>query len=122
LRIDDIKFLKNIPEGDLAVIYNMADFFVYPSFFEGFGMPVLEAMSCGCPVICSNASSLPEVVGDAGLTFNPNDGDGLESAMKDMAGNAVLRQDLRNKGLERAKMFSWEKCARETLEVYKTVV
>ena len=118
---NDVKLLRNISEEDLTVIYNTADFFVYPSFFEGFGMPVLEAMSCGCPVICSNASSLPEVVGGAGLTFNPNDEGALEGLMKDMAGNSALRQSLRNKGIERAKLFSWEKCARETLKIYNEV-
>lgn len=118
---NNIKFLKDTPRDDLVIIYNIAEFFVYPSFFEGFGMPVLEAMSCGCPVICSNTSSLPEVIGSAGITIDPNNSEELTNAMKDVANNNRLRQDLKQNGLQRSRMFSWTKCANQTLEVYKNV-
>ena len=111
-----IKLLGYVPKEDLAVLYSGAKVFVYPSLYEGFGLPVLEAMSCGCPVVTSNVSSMPEVAGDAAVLVNPESmeeiTEGIKKAMKE-------REDLVKKGLKRAKEFSWEKTARQTLEVYK---
>jgi len=114
-----IHFPGFMPDEDLPSIYNSADFFVFPSFYEGFGLPVLEAMHCGCPVITSNTSSLSEIAADAALLVDPYDTDMLADAMRELAGNKALMNDLADKGIERAKMFSWEKCARETLSVYR---
>jgi len=119
---NDVMFLGYVPEDDLPVIYNLAEFFVYPSFFEGFGMPVLEAMACGCPVISSNTSSLPEVIGEAGIMIDPNNIEDLKDAMIRMTQDHSLKNEMREKGIKRAKLFSWDKCARETLEVYRKAV
>lgn len=118
---NDVVFTGYVADEDLPALYNAADLFVYPSIYEGFGLPPLEAMACGTPVITSNTSSLPEVVGDAGIMIDPPDVDGLADAMHEVLTNEGLREDMIKKGLERAKMFSWEKCARETLEVYEEV-
>jgi len=111
--------IKDVPEEVLPLLYNTADLFVYPSFYEGFGLPPLEAMACGTPVITSNTSSLPEVVGDAGIMVDPYDVDGLADAMHEVLTNSGLMEEMIKKGLERAKMFSWERCARETSKVYE---
>ena len=110
-----------IPDEDLAYLYNGAKLFVFPSLYEGFGIPPLEAMACGVPVITSNASSLPEVVGDAGIMVDPHRVDELTEAMYLVLSNENLQEEMREKGINRAKMFSWEKCARETLTVYEEV-
>lgn len=117
----DVVFTGYVPEDDLPALYNAADLFVYPSIYEGFGLPPLEAMACGTPAITSNTSSLPEVVGVGGIMVDPYDVDGLADAMHKVLTNDGLREDMIKKGLERAKMFSWEKCAKETLEVYEEV-
>ena len=117
----DVIFTGYVLDEDLPALYNAADLFVYPSLYEGFGLPPLEAMACGCPVITSNTSSLPEVVGDAGIMIDPHDVDGLADAMHEVLTNDGLREDMIKRGLERAKMFSWEKCAKETLKVYAEV-
>lgn len=117
-----IIFTGYVSEEDLPGIYNVADLFVFPSFYEGFGLPPLEAMACGCPVITSNTSSIPEVVGDAGIMVDPYDVDGLADAMYEVLTNESLREDMIKRGLKRAKMFSWEKCARETLKVYLSLM
>ncbi|AXI24803.1 glycosyl transferase family 1 [Methanofervidicoccus sp. A16] len=117
----DIIFTGYVPEEDLPALYNAADLFVYPSIYEGFGLPPLEAMACGTPVITSNTSSLPEVVGDAGIMVDPYDVDGLSKAMYEVLTNDGLREELRKKGLERAKLFSWKECAEEHLKVYEEV-
>lgn len=114
----DVIFTGHVLDADLPKLYNAADLFVFPSIYEGFGLPPLEAMACGCPVITSNTSSLPEVVGDAGIMVDPYDVDGLAKAMGEVLTNESIKQDMIKKGLERAKIFSWEKCAKETLEVY----
>jgi glycosyltransferase involved in cell wall biosynthesis len=106
----------------LIELYRSADLFVFPSFYEGFGLPVLEAMACGCPVVTSNTTSLPEVVGDAGIMVEPSDVHGLAKAMYDVLTNDGLRRDMIKKGLRRAKMFSWEKTATETLSAYAEVL
>lgn len=119
---NDVIFTGYISDGDLPALYNAADLFVYPSLYEGFGLPPLEAMACGCPVITSNTSSLHEVVGDAGIMVDPYDVDRLADAMHKVLSNDGLREDMIKKGLERAEMFSWEKTARETLKVYEEVI
>lgn len=115
---DEVIFTGYVPEEDLPALYNSADLFVYPSIYEGFGLPPLEAMACGCPVVTSNASSLPEVVGDAGIMVDPNSANELSNAINIVLKNDVLRKNLVIKGLNRAKMFSWEKCAKDTISVY----
>ena len=105
-----------IPDEDLASIYSEAMMFVYPSFYEGFGLPPLEAMQCGTPVITSNVSSLPEVVGDAGIMVSPRDLDELCQAMLTVYKNPSLRQEMSEKSLHRASKFSWSRCALETAE------
>lgn len=116
---DDIKILGYVPDDDLPLIYNLAQFLVYPSFFEGFGLPILEAMACGCPVICSSATSLPEIAGDCAVMFDPFSQIQLENAMRKMTTENNMRVEMSGKGIGRAADFSWEKCARLTLEVYK---
>ena len=108
---DRVLRIGYVDDGDLAALYSDAEFFVYPSLYEGFGLPPLEAMQCGTPVISSNTSSLPEVVGDAALTVAPDDLDGMIAAMTRLANDAGLREDLRMRGLMRARSFSWDRTA-----------
>ena len=111
-----------IPDEDLAALYSGALAFVYPSFYEGFGLPHLEAMQCGVPVITSNTCSLPEVVGDAGIMVDPTDADALCHSMLEIYNKSSLREAMSLKSIERAKQFSWEKCTQETLAAYKTAL
>lgn len=111
-------------DGDdslLEVYYQNAALFVYPSLYEGFGIPPLEAMNFNCPVVCSNTSSMPEVVGNAGIYFDPYSIDSMCDAMERAVGSASLRAELVSKGKERLKKFSWEKCVSETAKIYKAV-
>jgi glycosyltransferase involved in cell wall biosynthesis len=117
-----VLFLDHPPEEDLVALYNLAALFVFPSLYEGFGLPPLEAMACGTPVVCSHAASLPEVVGDAALMVDPYDVDGLAAAMERVLRDADLRQDLRERGLARASQFTWERTARQTVAVYREVL
>lgn len=105
----------------LTRLYQSADLFVDPSFYEGFGFQVIEALACGLPVITSNVTSLPEIVGDAGILLDPNDIDGLADAMVRILNDSGLRNNLRQKAQERAKFFSWKKMAQETLGIYNEV-
>lgn len=105
-----------IPDDDLADLYSGAFMFVYPSLYEGFGLPVLEAMQCGLPVITSNNSSLPEVVGDSGILIDPSDNIALENAIKNLYNNPDLRQSLTEKSLLRAKKFNWEKTSKTIVD------
>ena len=105
----------------LAILYSSADLFVYPSQYEGFGIPALEAMQLGCPVLASNASSLPEVVGEAGMLFDPNDPADLASKIRSLLTDSRLRERLSVAGRKRARQFTWEKCASETLDAYRAV-
>jgi glycosyltransferase involved in cell wall biosynthesis len=118
---DSVQFLGGVANEELVYLYNAARLFVFPSHYEGFGLPPLEAMACGTPVVASNVSSLPEVVGDAALLITPEDVDGLAVAMWRVLSDENLRRDLRAKGLKRAQTFSWERAARATLEVYRRV-
>lgn len=114
---DRVKFLGYTKEDDLPTLYQNALCFCLPSLFEGFGLPVLEAMACGCPVVVSNTSSLPEVAGEAGLYVNPLDAKDIAQKLKLIIENGKLRTELSAKGLKQAQMFSWEKAARETIKV-----
>jgi glycosyltransferase involved in cell wall biosynthesis len=111
-----------VDDEDLAALYSGALAFTYLSFYEGFGLPPLEAMQCGVPVICSNTSSLPEVVGDAAIMLAPLDADGLCQSILEVYNNSSLRERMSLKSIEQAKHFSWEKCARETVKAYETAV
>ena len=119
---DQIIFTGYVPKVDLPMFYNLAKVFVYPSLYEGFGLPPLEAMACGCPVISSNVSSIPEVVGDAGILINPRDADELAKNIEEVMESETLQKELMHKGMHRAKKFSWEKSARRTWEVYEEVL
>jgi glycosyltransferase involved in cell wall biosynthesis len=104
----DVVFTGFVPDEALNYLYNMAEVFVFPSLYEGYGLPVIEAMACGCPVISSNRASLPEVVGDSGLLVDPEDIEAMAAAIWKVISNPRLNQDLRKKSLERSKHFSWE--------------
>jgi alpha-1,3-rhamnosyl/mannosyltransferase len=114
-------FTGHVPDPDLSAIYTGAAALVYPSFYEGFGLPVLEAMACGCPVICSHAASLPEVAGDAALFIDPFDADSLVQAIDNLVPDKGCRQRMTTAGLARAAQFTWEKTARQTLEIFRRV-
>ncbi len=116
-----IRWLGGIPNEDLVYLYNAARVLVLPSFYEGFGLTLLEAMACGIPVIVSNVSSLPEVVGDAGWLVDPKDTEAWTVAMQRVLTDDDLYREMRSKGLRRARTFSWERAAKETLEVYQQV-
>lgn len=111
-----------VPEKDLPALYSGALCFIYPSYFEGFGLPPLEAMKCGTPVIVGNKTSLPEVVGDAGLTVDPFDVEAIANGIKRLLHDSSLRQELSVKGKRRATEFDWRETARQTLRVYEEVV
>ncbi len=111
-----------VPDGALPALFRHADVFVYPSLYEGFGLPPLEAMAHGVPVLCSNASSLPEVVGDAALTFSPRDEEMLSSLLIRLLNEPKLQQELIRKGYRRASLFTWEKTAQATIEVYRELL
>lgn len=117
-----IHYLGFISDIELAKVYNLASCFIFPSFYEGFGIPPLEAMACGTPVICSNTSSLPEVGGEAVLYCNPFDIDDIKNKIELLLKDKDLQNDLIKKGLKRAQLFSWEKSAREHLEIFKKVL
>jgi glycosyltransferase involved in cell wall biosynthesis len=110
-----------VAEADLAALYSGALLFAMPSLYEGFCMPVLEAMACGTPVVCSNTSSLPEVVGEAALTFDPCDVEAMADRMGCVLADSALGQQLVAKGIERSARFTWEACARQVLAVVEQV-
>jgi glycosyltransferase involved in cell wall biosynthesis len=116
-----VVFTDYVPVADLPALLSGARLFVFPSLYEGFGLPVLEAMACGAPVVCSNVSSLPEVAGDAAVLIDPLNVEELGAAMARVHGDDELRAELIERGFERARGFSWEKCARETLAVLESV-
>ena len=115
-------FTGYVSERDLPALYSGALCFAYPSYFEGFGLPVLEAMQCGAPVLAGDRSSLPEVVGDAGLLVDPFDTAAIAGALARLVGDAGLRAELRDRGLARARLFDWRATARETLRIYASAV
>lgn len=118
---DSVVLTGYVPEADLPALYTGALCFVYPSYFEGFGLPPLEAMKCGAPVIVGNRTSLPEVVGDAALAVDPFDTDAIAEAIKLLMNNSQLREELSVKGQKRAAAFDWQETARKTLMVYEEV-
>ncbi|MBU2639867.1 MAG: glycosyltransferase [Nanoarchaeota archaeon] len=116
-----IKIFSNLSEKNLSEFYSAADLFVFPSLYEGFGLPVLEAMACGCPVITSSCSSLPEIVSDAAILVDPYDVNALSKAIETVFANSNLREKMISRGLRQAKKFNWEKTTLETLKIYKEV-
>lgn len=116
---NDVIFIGYLLPQELAFLYRAADLFIDPSLYEGFGFQVVEAMACGIPVITSNVTSLPEIVGDAGILLFPDDVDGLAAALISVLTDSGLREAMCRKSLERARFFSWEKTAQETLAVYE---
>lgn len=120
--VSQVHHLNYLSDELVALFYSKADAFVYPSYYEGFGLPVLEAMTLGAPVITSNSSSLPEVAGDAALLVDPNDTTSLADAILKVISDRQFRSQLVQKGKERAKLFSWERTANETLNAYKCLM
>lgn len=118
---DKVVFAGYIESADKGALYSMASVFVYPSLYEGFGLPILEAMASGTPVVTSNTSSMPEVAGNAAILVSPLDSQEMSAAMARILDDKDHFKDLRAKGLVRAAAFSWDRCAAETLEVYKKV-
>ena len=117
-----VNILGYLPADDLPWVFNLARLLIFPSLFEGFGMPLIEAMACGCPVACSNVTSIPEVVGDAGLLFDPNSAEEMAEKSWMLWSDETLRSDLKLRGLDRRKQFSWETAARKTIAVYEKAV
>jgi alpha-1,3-rhamnosyl/mannosyltransferase len=117
-----LQWLGPIPGEDLPLLYTAATLFVFPSLYEGFGLPPLEAMACGTPVACADVSSLPEVVGDAAVLFDPTETASIAEALIELWSNANLRMDLWARGIRRAQRFTWEDTARQTLDVYRQIV
>lgn len=117
-----VRLLGAVPDDDLAPLYSGAAGFVFPSLYEGFGLPVLEAMACGAPVACSHTSSLPEIVGNAAITFDPHNEADMAAAMRLLLEDEALRQDLAEAGRQRAALFTWRRAAEETLAVYRGAV
>jgi glycosyltransferase involved in cell wall biosynthesis len=111
-----------VSEDELVALYSAAECFLFPSFAEGFGFPVLEAMACGTPVISGDRSSLPEVVGDAGLLVDPGSTEAVADALRRLLGSPELGQDLSGRGLERSRLFTWDRCAEATAAVYREVI
>jgi glycosyltransferase involved in cell wall biosynthesis len=109
-------------DTNLAACYRHAELFVYPSLYEGFGIPPLEAMALDCPVACSNTSSLPEVVGQAAMSFDPADPESIREALESVLSSPEKRADLIERGRQRRQLFSWRRCAEQTVQIYKTVL
>jgi glycosyltransferase involved in cell wall biosynthesis len=116
---DNVVVLGYLPHEDLPYLYNLARMMVFPSLFEGFGIPLVEAMACGCPVACSEIASIPEVVGDAALTFDPCSIEEIAETTWKIWSDDTLRQETIVKGLDRVKQFSWDRMARQTITVYE---
>jgi glycosyltransferase involved in cell wall biosynthesis len=117
-----IIFLNHLSQEELLLLMNTADIFVFPSLYEGFGLPPLEAMACGTPVIASNVASMPEVIGDAAILVNPEDEQEIASAMLRLLKDNGLRQELVKKGYQRIRTFTWKNTAEKTIEVYQKVM
>src|SRR5262249_10553965 len=110
-----------IPDAELVHLYNAASAFVLPSLMEGFGLPAIEAMACGAPVIVSNRGALPEVVDNAGIVFDPSDQAALERSLQRVLDHADARAQLRDRGLHRAAQYSWDRAARDTVAAFRAV-
>lgn len=122
LKDRSVHTIEGISEDDLVQLYSSATAFVFPSFAEGFGLPIIEAMQCGCPVITSSASCLPEIAGDAAILVNPHSPMEIASAMKAMTDPVGIREQLISRGFEQAKHFSWNLTAKRSMEVYRSVL
>jgi glycosyltransferase involved in cell wall biosynthesis len=118
---DQVRRLGFVPDEDLPALYSLAEVFAFPSIYEGFGLPVLEAMACGTPVISSNASSLPEVAGEAAIQIAPTEVREWTQALERISNDAELRASLRERGLKQATRFTWEAAARQTYAIYQEV-
>ncbi|MCP4116870.1 MAG: glycosyltransferase family 4 protein [Desulfobacteraceae bacterium] len=116
-----VYFTGHVPDSDLQAIYTGAKALIYPSIYEGFGLPIVEAMACGCPVICSNTASMPEVAGDAAVLIDPARSDELANAIETVVHDTCFRDNLVAKGLEQASVFTWDSTAGKTLELFKRV-
>ena len=116
-----VRFLGYLPDDTLAVLYRLAGVFVFPSLYEGFGLPPLEAMACGAPVVTSNVSSLPEVAGDAAVLVDPYDADSIADGVAKVLSDPALRDEMRAKGIARAREFSWKRSVSRTREIYQEV-
>jgi len=116
---ENIQWLTHLPDDDVVLLYNLADVFVFPSLHEGFGLPVLEAMACGTPVVASTATSIPEVAGDAALSVDARDADEIVKGMKEILDNGSLRRTFIEKGFKQVARFSWERTAEQTQKVYE---
>jgi glycosyltransferase involved in cell wall biosynthesis len=117
-----VHFPGFVPDAEQALWYSSAVIFAYPSVYEGFGLPLLEAMACGTPVVASRSSSLPEVVGEAGVLVSPSDPGELSAALAALLASDDRRARLREAGLARARTFSWQRMAAETVQVYREVL
>lgn len=119
---DRVVFTGYFPSEDLPYLYSSASLFVFPSLYEGFGMPPLEAMACGCPVVCSNAASLPEVCGEAAIYVDPYNIDSIATGIAHLLNDSILWERMKRVGLERAKRFSWDRTARQVINIlYETM-
>ncbi|MBN1221227.1 MAG: glycosyltransferase family 4 protein [Anaerolineae bacterium] len=118
---EQVIFTNFVPDEHLPALYTLAQGFIYPSLYEGFGLPILEAMACGTPVLCSDTSSLPEVTGSAAILLPPTDVRAWVEAMTQVTQNATLQADLRQRGLRQAARFTWEATARQTREIYREI-
>ena len=118
---EDIVFTDFVPDDHLKALYSQAAIFIYVSFYEGFGLPILEAMQMGTPVVTSNVSSMPEVAGDAAILVDPYNPEEIAQAMFQIMNSEDLRDTLIRKGYTRGQAFSWEKTANQTIEVYREV-
>ena len=119
---EDVVFTGFVAKQDLPALYNAASLYVFPSLYEGFGLPIVEAMACGVPIAASNLSSIPEIAGNAAVYFDPEQTGEIESAMYSILANPHRQEALREHGLERVPNFSWEKAAQETLNIYEKVI
>jgi glycosyltransferase involved in cell wall biosynthesis len=117
-----VRLLGYVEQQDLPCLYSLATALVFPSLFEGFGIPLVEALACGCPVVCSDATSLPEVAGAAGLLFDPRSVEDMAHKIWSLWSDVELQSELRRRGVERARLFDWQETARQTLEVYRKAV
>jgi len=120
--INNVYFLGSVDQKDLVALYSSAELFVFPSLYEGFGLPVLEAMACGAPVAASNTSSIPEVAGDAALLFDPRDQEDMKRIICGILDSYEIKEELKQKGRERAKLFTWESTLNQTMEVYRNLL
>jgi len=118
---DDVLFTGWVPQAELPAFYSLADSFILPAFYEGFGLPVVEALACGCPTIVSGTGALPEVAGNAAVFVDPHDPEEIADAIVRVASDEALRNELRSRGFERAKRYDWDEVARQTLTVLRQV-